>query len=54
MSNQRLLEEEYKFIIEERVCRKVKYIAIGPLNSTKLKFLRIRFKYDVSLCLNKS
>jgi hypothetical protein len=28
--------DEYRFIIEDRSSKKVKYIAIGPLNTTKL------------------
>jgi len=34
----------YRFILEGKASRKVKYIAIGPLLSTRLRFLRIRYK----------
>ena len=44
----------YKFIVEDRSSRKVKYIAIGRLFTTKLRFLRVRFKYELSTCMNES
>jgi hypothetical protein len=46
----------YKFIVEDaKYSRKIRYIAIGPLaNVEELRFFRIRFKHDVSLCLNKN
>ena len=47
---------EYRFIVEDsRSSRKIRYIAIGPLaNVEDLRFFRIRFRHDVSLCLNKT
>ena len=44
----------YKFIMEDRNSRKVKYIGIGPLMTTRVKFLRIRYKYELSICLNET
>ena len=32
--------------------KKIKYIAIGPLNTTKLNFFRIRFKHEILLNIN--
>jgi hypothetical protein len=46
--------EEYRFIIEEKAGKKVKYIAIGPLNRTNLKFFKIRFKAEFFLCFNQN
>ncbi len=47
---------EYRFIVEDaKSSRKIRYIAIGPLaNVEELQFFRIRFRHDVSLCLNKN
>lgn len=47
---------EYRFIVEDsKSSKKIRYIAIGPLaNVDELRFFRIRFKHDVSLCLNKN
>jgi hypothetical protein len=42
----------YRFVIEDRSSRKVKYIAIGSLLTTRLRFLRIRYKHELSICLN--
>ena len=46
----------YRFIVEDsKSSRKIRYIAIGPLaNVEELRFFRIRFRHDVSLCLNKT
>jgi hypothetical protein len=44
----------YQFVMEDRSSRKVKYFAIGHLFTVNLKFLRVRFKYDLSTCLNES
>lgn len=46
-------ENEYMFIVEDKSSRKVKYLAIGPLNTTKLNFFRMRFKHELSTCLNQ-
>ena len=37
-------EREYRFIVEDKSSKKIKYIAIGPLHTTNLNFFSIRFK----------
>ncbi len=32
----------------------MKYLAIGPLMTTKLRFLRVRYKRELSVCMNES
>lgn len=44
----------HRFVIEDRSSRKVKFIAIGPLLTTRLRFLRIRYKHELSICLNET
>jgi hypothetical protein len=44
----------HRFIIEDRSSRKVKYMAIGPLLTPRLRFLRIRYKHELSICLNET
>ena len=46
-------EPEYRFFVEDKSSKKIKYIAIGPLNTTKLNFFRIRFKHEMFLCVNQ-
>ena len=38
--------------MEDKVSKKIKYIAIGPLKTTKLNFFRIRFKHEILLIVN--
>lgn len=44
---------EYIFILEDKGSRKVKYIGVGPLNTTKINFFRIRFRNELLLNLNE-
>ncbi len=44
----------HRFVMEDRSSRKVKYVAIGPLLTTRLRFLRIRYKHLLSICLNET
>lgn len=44
---------EHIFMVEDKSSRKVKYIAVGPLNTTKLNFFRIRFQHELSIILNQ-
>lgn len=49
------MSTNYRFIIEDKSSRKIRYIGIGSLiQPEELSFFRIRFKHDVSLCLNKT
>jgi hypothetical protein len=43
---------EHIFVVEDKSSRKVKYIAVGCLNNTKLNFFRVRFRNELSLSLN--
>jgi hypothetical protein len=60
--NKRLLEcvaenteqELYQIVLEDSSSRKVKYIALGQLKSTRLKFLRVRYKQELAICLNET
>lgn len=47
-------ESLYRFVIEDRSSRKVKYMAMGPLLTPRLRFLRIRYKHELSICLNET
>lgn len=47
-------EQEYRFIVEDRTSKKVKYLAIGRLGTTRLNFFRIRFTNEVIFCMNHS
>lgn len=44
---------EHLFIIEDKLSKKIKYMAVGPLYTTKLNFFRIRFKHELSIILNQ-
>lgn len=44
---------EYLFIVEDKSSKKVKYLGVGPLNSTKINFFRIRFKNELLINLNQ-
>ncbi len=50
---QEVQPNEHLFVVEDKSSRKVKYMAVGPLNTTKLNFFRIRFKYELSVNLNQ-
>lgn len=44
----------HRFVMEDRSSRKVKYVAIGQLLTTRLRFLRIRYRHELSICLNET
>ena len=46
-------EPEYRFVAEDKSSKKVKYIAIGPLNTVNLNFFRIRFRHELMMCINQ-
>lgn len=46
-------EQLYRFVVEDQKSRKVKYVAIGPLMTARLRFLRLRYRHELSVCLNE-
>ena len=46
--------KDYRFVVEDRSSKKIKYIAVGPLGTTAINFFRIRFSNELSFCLNQS
>lgn len=42
----------YLFILEDRSSNKVKYMAIGQSDCTRLMFFKIRFKYELYVNIN--